>query len=111
MVNEPRPIFVLGAPRSGTTMLGHYIGSHAKIFDCNELLILMHAFHTTPAGFSRYRCAWKSEYVSRVQELATTFISQKVSELKEAFFVDSTPFNLLYVDVLEKIWREPIYIL
>ena len=34
--NTPRPIFVVGMPRSGTTLLESVLGAHSRVFACGE---------------------------------------------------------------------------
>ncbi len=34
--NAPRPIFIVGMPRSGTTLLESVLGAHSRVFACGE---------------------------------------------------------------------------
>ena len=36
--SEPRAIFLVGMPRSGTTLIESVIGAHSKVFACGELM-------------------------------------------------------------------------
>jgi len=36
LANTPRPIFVVGMPRSGTTLIEAVLGAHSRVFACGE---------------------------------------------------------------------------
>ena len=36
VANVPRPIFIVGMPRSGTTLLESVLGAHSRVFACGE---------------------------------------------------------------------------
>ena len=36
VANAPRPIFIVGMPRSGTTLLEAVLGAHSRVFACGE---------------------------------------------------------------------------
>src|ERR1044071_1380787 len=36
VANAPRPIFIIGMPRSGTTLLESVLGAHSRVFPCGE---------------------------------------------------------------------------
>ena len=42
--DEPRLIFIVGLPRSGTTLTHQIISSHSKVYGAGELPVLKNAF-------------------------------------------------------------------
>jgi tetratricopeptide (TPR) repeat protein len=40
LAGAPRPIFIVGMPRSGTTLIESVLGAHSRVFACGERLIM-----------------------------------------------------------------------
>jgi tetratricopeptide (TPR) repeat protein len=40
--NAPRPIFIVGMPRSGTTLIESVLGAHSRVFACGERPAMRH---------------------------------------------------------------------
>ncbi len=99
MESEVRPIFVLGAPRSGTTMIGNYIGSGRSVLNVGEY----RAFYVTQAlvpealegGISPPE--WfvdRARYLQEVQGHAKSFIEKIAREKGCRSYCDATPRNI-----------------
>jgi len=96
------PIFVLGMPRSGTTLTEQILASHPDVFGAGELPDLLRIAHrkTHPATTSfpdnlRYLDsatlnAWGAEYVAAVQQRAPT----------EKHITDKMPANFFAVPLI-----------
>ncbi len=86
------PIFIIGMPRSGTTLLEQILASHPQIQGCGELPTLtrmLHAaqLHTPPEGD---RPAW----LERVRALGAQYLSAVWSPgLRTRFAIDKMPGN------------------
>ena len=86
------PIFIIGMPRSGTTLLEQILASHPQVQGCGELPTLtrmLHAaqLHTPPEG---ERCAW----LGRIRALGPQYLSSVWSRgLRTRFAVDKMPAN------------------
>ena len=52
-VFDPRPVFVVGFPRSGTTLVEQMLASHPRVHGAGELLELHHVFQALPAIVGR----------------------------------------------------------
>jgi tetratricopeptide (TPR) repeat protein len=101
-----QPIFVVGMPRSGTTLMERILSSHSMVCSGEEL----HDFSITVkahtgAASSRlldetvlqaaYRADFAKigrQYIARTASLATA----------HAHFVDKLPFNFLYLDLIRR---------
>ncbi len=69
------PIFILGMPRSGTTLVEQIIGAHPEVTPCGELLLLSHILSTKfpndEAGLSAASWAQTGDlYRSKISGLA-----------------------------------------
>jgi tetratricopeptide (TPR) repeat protein len=42
LAGAPRPIFIVGMPRSGTTLVESVLGAHSRVFACGERPIMRH---------------------------------------------------------------------
>lgn len=98
-INIVRPIFLLGTPRSGTTMLQDILCSHESIAYVNNT---MHRFPTTFCAIDHYRrrlaLDFEAErYLNDSVRVSAGSPSDAVAFWAEAFGLD--PFSLEYRDV------------
>jgi len=96
MLNE-RPIFVIGAQRSGTTLLRYILSSHPRIYIPPESNFIPRYFGSEPRGtFSRNQSI---EIMKGIQNYRTFFKDWKHERPDPVTLVDSlqylTPANLL----------------
>jgi hypothetical protein len=127
-----RPIFVLGSPRSGTTMIGNYIGSARSVLNAGEYRALHLAYGTlpfqlqgnltgqtnlereshrltglTPPDWEPYRLA----YMHEVQRHAAEFIVRAAREQGRSAFCDCSPRNVLIQADLAAQFPEALFVL
>lgn len=66
------PIFILGMPRSGTTLVEQIIASHSKVFGGGELFYLQRAINSfeqaRAAPFPDFLCGLNEKHVRRIGE-------------------------------------------
>ena len=114
-----RPIFVLGSPRSGTTMIGNYIGSAKSVLNAGEYRALYLAFGTLPIQLKGALVGlvppeWESyqaQYVREVQQHAAEFIVRAAESEGRAAFCDSSPRNVLVGPALAHLYPDALFIL
>ncbi len=131
-MNPVRPIFVLGSPRSGTTMIGNYIGSARSVLNAGEYRALHLAYGTlpiqltgtltghtnaereshrltglTPPAWEPYRLA----YLREVQQHAAEFILRAAKEQGRTAFCDCSPRNVLIQAELAAQFPEALFVL
>lgn len=104
---EPAPVFLVGFPRSGTTLLDQILASHPRITTLEEkdnLQDLLRDFVGTEAGLQRLGvldatvlAAYRSKYWSRV---ADAFPERDPSKL----FIDKLPLNTLFMPVILRLF-------
>lgn len=105
------PIFVVGSPRSGTTLTGNFIGSSKNVHNLNEYI--GHAFTHILArkAFRNSMMPYKEQYIRYLQLHTAKFAEQVTTESGCSFYSDSTPWNLLIVDELLSDFPEAIFVL
>jgi len=116
-----RPIFVLGSPRSGTTMIGNYIGSARSVLNAGEYRALYLAHGSLPIQLSGARKLaglippewepFRREYMGEVQKHAAEFITRVAEREGYIAFCDSFPRNVLIGGVLAEIFPEALFVL
>jgi tetratricopeptide (TPR) repeat protein len=74
--NAPRPIFIVGMPRSGTTLLESVLGAHSRVFACGERPAMRQILRwpigleqTTPDAYERTLQDWAKFYFRDLPDL------------------------------------------
>jgi tetratricopeptide (TPR) repeat protein len=101
-LTHERPIFIVGLPRTGTTLVERIIGSHSQVHAAGELPALSQAiasaFNRTPQGQPR---DWR-EYATRIALLDSEAIAREYLALARpergdrARFADKQTTNFFY---------------
>jgi len=101
-VDSPRPIFVLGMPRSGTTLVEQIISSHPEIVGGGELFFMDTILRNHAAMVESSRVGSLSkltcEQVSVLAEEYLTLIAPVGPEEKR--IVDKMPHNFLHIGLI-----------
>jgi len=99
--NGPRPIFVVGLPRSGTSLTEQILSSHSEVTGCGESLLIgqlarKHRLLADPGPEGADReaalAAFAEDYVWRMSEIAEG----------RPRFVDKMPANFQYIGLLAR---------
>ena len=105
--DAPDPIFILGLPRAGSTLLEQILASHSQIDGTLELpniLAIAHRLRGRKAGQSRY-----PEILHELTaEQLTTFGEQFIEETRihrqgAPFFIDKMPNNFRHIGLINLI--------
>jgi hypothetical protein len=90
-----RPIFVLGAPRSGTTLVGRYLASSPSVLDLDEYRGFFVAYQVVPECFRRVPARFQDRYCHGIADV-TRQIAETIARTHRArWYCDHTPLNLL----------------
>ena len=88
---KKKPIFILGMPRSGTSLIEQIVSTHSNVYGAGELTILPKIMHKSI--WDKYTNPEKLLTLIREEYL------RKISEFKvnQEFVVDKMPFNFFYI--------------
>ena len=93
------PVFILGMPRSGTTLLEQVISSHSKVHGAGELNYLPKIIDkfqiNNPNNFENFIKKLRSEYHSMVSSLSN-----------KSFIIDKLPMNFRWIGFITKAFPE-----
>jgi tetratricopeptide (TPR) repeat protein len=102
------PIFIVGLPRSGSTLLDRILGSHSQVHSAGEL----HAFAMTLVDTVRRQSGKanmpRQELVARAAQVDFTALGQNYLKLASSGvsngmrFTDKMPLNYLYLGMIRR---------
>lgn len=125
---ESRMIFVIGSPRSGSTLLQRMLSSHSEIFSCPEphmLTPLAHLgyYETVEAapydhlravdairGFVEALPNQEQDYIDACRAYTDTLYSRRMAGSGKQFFLDKTPAYALILPFIAKLYPQARYI-
>jgi hypothetical protein len=110
---EPRPraLFVVGVPRSGTTLIGSYLGSSARALHLAEYGGFYVTHSIVPSVIGRLPGYHHDEYLAEIQEHALAFAERIAAADGKAWYLDSTPWNLEIAAVLASAVPDALFVL
>jgi tetratricopeptide (TPR) repeat protein len=99
---DPRPVFILGMPRSGTSLTEQILASHSEVAGAGEL---SYAYDTAHRIRDITRQAFpdnmKRLSAEQLRELGEYYLSRhKPDNLAHRYVVDKTPLNFQYIGLL-----------
>ena len=103
---EKTPIFVVGLPRTGSTLIERIIASHSKVRSVNETQFLQTVIHRESGVISDEKMT--AEMIEVAAKLDIKIIGDGYMELinyklrDEPMFVDKLPFNVFYLGFITK---------
>lgn len=89
-----RGLFVVGCPRSGTTLMGNYLGSHPAVLGLAEYGGFYVAHSVAPAYLARLPGREQDGFATRLRELAAEHVVGTARAQNRTWFCDATPWNL-----------------
>ena len=100
----PRALFVLGVPRSGTTLIGNYLGSAPGVLNLAEYGGFYVVHSVVPAVIERIPGFHHADYLAEIRAHARAFAERVAAGQQCAWYVDHTPWNL---EVAGRLARDP----
>lgn len=104
--NQSEPLFVVGLPRTGTTLCERIISSHSQVETLGETLFFQMVLRRESGVQSTQ--AMSSDMIEALVKkdpvlLAKGYLEQAAYRLKgKAYFIDKLPFNMLYLGFFAK---------
>lgn len=103
----PDPIFILGLPRAGSTLLEQILASHSQIDGTLELpniLALAHRLRGRKAGQSQYPQILHDLTADQLEKFGADFIENtRIHRQGAPFFIDKMPNNFRHIGLIHLI--------
>ena len=89
---QKNPIFILGMPRSSTSLVEQIISSHSKVYGCGELTFIeREIFNLFDERVDVKKIlSFKERYFSMIESVSGDF----------SFFTDKAPLNFLFIGII-----------
>ena len=105
---EQTPVFIVGMPRSGSTLIEQIIASHSMVSGLGELpylVMLTHALARDTADQIRYPAVVKEIDEARLTGLGRSYLHHATTHhgMDTAFFTDKMPTNFSHVGLIRMI--------
>ncbi|MGG6462467.1 tetratricopeptide repeat-containing sulfotransferase family protein [Solilutibacter silvestris] len=104
---DPDPVFIVGLPRSGSTLIEQILSSHSQVegtMELPEVLALTHQLRkrSDPDGQTPYHALLASLDRDGVAELGHQYLERTRVQRKDGapFFIDKMPNNWLHVGLI-----------
>ncbi|MDH5434009.1 MAG: sulfotransferase [Gammaproteobacteria bacterium] len=108
--SDPTPIFIVGLPRTGSTLTERILSSHSDVQTIGETLFFHLALFNNAGIKNRNEMNLKNlESIFNVKphEVAKTYIDKISYRLdNSSYFVEKMPLNFLYVGFIAAAWPE-----
>ena len=105
----PDPIFIVGLPRSGSTLLEQILASHSQVDGTKELvhipaIVRTLGGKTKQSQASRYPQILKELRAEQLQELGQEYLNQsRIQRGSAAYFIDKMPNNFRHIGLIHLI--------
>jgi tetratricopeptide (TPR) repeat protein len=101
-----QPIFIVGMPRSGTTLVERIIGQNPQVFNAGEL----EAMEFLAADFNRKISSGKLPSINQISAqqwsgLRSLYLD-KLPDISKPIFTDKLPHNFRHVGIIHKLFPE-----
>lgn len=104
-VNNFTPVFILGMPRSGTTLAEQILASHSQVYGAGELEELNNLVNEIQSRTkSRFPDALNKLLEKDWQELANQYINRVSRRASVSCLTDKRPYNFRYIGLIAKLF-------
>jgi len=101
---SPIPVFVVGMPRSGTTLVEQILASHPQVFGAGELRLLDHVVASTSGsvpGLLAYPEMMSVISGAQIHDLGAHYVRELVRQAPKALrIIDKTPTNFFFAGLI-----------
>lgn len=107
----PTPVFVVGSPRSGTTMIGAYLASAPSVVGLGEFAAFYFTSYIAQREYRLTSTPYVQTILAALQDAAVREAHRLADDQRAQFFVDSTPWNLRAIPFLVKTFPRARFVL
>lgn len=97
-LEDDSPIFILGMPRSGTTLIEQILSSHSKVKAEGEIVDMRDSFAKHESLFDEEKSYEEKAEVCRV--LMENYVNGVRERQKADFFTDKMPYNFFFIGAI-----------
>jgi hypothetical protein len=108
---RPRPLLVVGAPRSGTTLLGAYLSSSPDVLALGEYGGFHLAHNIAPSSIGALPGPFRERYLAELACHAQLFADGLATEQECSWYCDATPWNIFAAEQLGKQLEDAVFVL
>lgn len=108
------PVFLFGFPRSGTTLLGQILDSHAELQTLEErgtVSEMVQAFETMTQGRDNALGGLSTEEISTLRKIYFSKVRQFLDLRPGAVLIDKMPLSTMYAHIIWRIFPNAKFIL
>lgn len=103
----PDPIFILGLPRAGSTLLEQILASHSQIdgtLELPDILALAQQLKGRGPGRGRYPAILHELSADQLRQMGETYIANtRIHRKRAPFFIDKMPNNFRHIGLIHLI--------
>lgn len=113
------PVFVIGSPRSGTTLIGNCIGNHSKIANGEESLFLIDFWRLfSDLYIGNNHQSWKplnkfieeEKILGLIKDFSSTVLNSYLNKKQCGIYLDHTPWYILLMPFIKDLFPNSVFI-
>jgi len=93
------PIFILGMPRSGTTLIERILSAHSKIYGAGELIFL-------PQIIDKFYIKNNKNFDDTISKIRSEYFEQLMKLSNKTYIIDKLPLNFKWIGFIIKAFPE-----
>ncbi len=108
------PIFLIGFPRSGTTLLDQILDSHPRLQVLEERAIieqLCQSIARSPQGYPQALASLDAQQATQLQQHYLHLASQYLEPTSDGLFIDKLPLNIIHTGLITRVFPNARFIL
>ena len=112
---SPQPIFILGMPRSGTTLVEQIISRNSQVHGCGELPCIEQAIRrleNKPNAMRVYPDDFRQVSQSEFETEAREYLSwvKRLHDIRSEYLTDKMPFNFAHIWLIKAMFPDSVIV-
>ena len=110
----PTPVFIIGFPRSGTTLLDQIMDAHKDVQVIEErpmINALRRVIESLPGGFDKALQNLRTPQIKRLRDLYRRELEKNGADFSKRVIIDKMPLNIVHVPIIAAVFPEAKIIL